>query len=151
MAAQTIWTQATTAILALLNAADRPAEFYRARFEAVDVSETAGNVFPTKIDCRYDDAAHDAVKIDAQVVIRAYVAALDQVDLSLDPLVLWAWKRVRSDPTLGNLVSDVYPDNIEIGYLDKSSSDQVCADMTIRVEVDVDRNDPSVNRTYPAS
>jgi hypothetical protein len=45
-------------------------------------------------------------------------------------------------------VEDVYVDNIEIGYVDKSASDQVCVDMTIRVEVEVDRNNPSINRTY---
>jgi hypothetical protein len=61
---------------------------------------------------------------------------------------LWAWQRIRIDPTLGQLVEDVYIDNIEIGYVDKSSSDQVCVDMTIRVEVEVSRNDPSLNMTY---
>jgi hypothetical protein len=65
-----------------------------------------------------------------------------------DPIVLWAWQRIRIDPTLGQLVEDVYIDNIEIGYVDKSSSDQVCVDMTIRVEVEVSRNDPSLNMTY---
>jgi len=66
--------------------------------------------------------------------------------LALDPLVMWAWTMVRLDPTLGGLVADTYVDNIEIGYLDKSQSDKVCADMTIRVEMEVGRDNPSINK-----
>jgi hypothetical protein len=147
IATQTVWTQAVTAILAALNAPGSPATFYRARFEAVGNAETAGNLYPTKIDCKYE-CAQDSVKIDASMVVRASIAATDQVDLAADPLVLWAWQRIRVDSTLGQLVEDAYIDNIEIGYVDKSASDQVCVDMTIRVEVEVDRNDPSINKTY---
>ena len=150
MAGTSIWTQAITQILAVLNAAMSPATAYRARFEAVAASDVAYNVFPHKIDVK-QDASREAATVDASVVIRIYVADTDQVDLALDPLVVWAWQQIRQDPTLGGLVTDVYVDNIEIGYLDKSSSDQVCADMTIRVEVDVSRDDPSVNKTYPGA
>jgi hypothetical protein len=143
----TIWTQAATAIMAALNAPGSPALAWRARFEAVGQSETAFNLFPTKIDCKYE-CAQDSVKIDATMTVRAYVEATSQVDLVADPLVLWTWKQIRRDPTLGQLVEDVYIDNIEIGYLDKSASDQVCVDITVRVEVEVGRNDPSVNMTY---
>jgi len=144
---QTIWTQAATAIMSALNAPGAPAIFYRSRFEAVSETENAGNLYPTKIDCKYE-CAQDSVKIDATMVVRASIAATDQVDLVADPIVLWAWQRIRIDPTLGQLVEDVYIDNIEIGYVDKSSSDQVCVDMTISVEVEVSRNDPSLNMTY---
>ena len=144
---QTIWTQAATAIMSALNAPGAPAIFYRSRFEAVSETENAGNLYPTKIDCKYE-CAQDSVKIDATMVVRASIAATDQVDLVADPIVLWAWQRIRIDPTLGQLVEDVYIDNIEIGYVDKSSSDQVCVDMTNRVEVEVSRNDPSLNMTY---
>jgi len=144
-----VWTQAITNLLAALNVGGSPAVAYRARFEAVSADETAFNAFPHKIDCLYGDA-HDSVKIGADVVIRISVSATDEVDLAMDPLVLWAWRQVRADPTLGGIVTDAYPTGIEIGYLDKAASDQVCADMTIRVEVEVDRNDPSVNKTYPA-
>jgi hypothetical protein len=82
------------------------------------------------------------------MVVRANIAATSEVDLAADPLVQWAWTQIRRDPTLGQLVEDVYVDNIEIGYVDKSASDQVCVDMTIRVEVEVGRNDPSINKTY---
>jgi len=150
MGTQTIWTQAGTAIMAALNAPGSPAAAFRARFESVDPEQApAFNVFPTKIDVR-QEAPHDAVGIDATFVVRGYVSATDEVDVAGDPLVLWAWKQVRSDPTLGKLVSDTYIDNIETGYVDKSMSDQVCVDITIRVEVEVDRNDPSVNKTYLA-
>jgi hypothetical protein len=145
--AQTVWTQAATAILALLNAAGCPATAYRARFETVGQTETAYNLFPTKIDVKQDNAG-DSASIDATFTVRAYVAATNDVDLAFDPLVVWAWKQIRKDPTLGQLVSDAYINNIEIGYLDKSASDQVCVDITVRVEVEVGRNDPSVNMTY---
>lgn len=145
---QAIWTQAATAILAALNADGSPATAWRSRFEAVSQDEAAFNLFPTKIDCKYTEVANDSVGIDATFVVRGYVSATDSVDLAFDPLVLWAWKQVRKDPTLGQLVTDVYIDNIEIGYLDKSSSDQVCVDITLRVEVTVGRDDPSVNTTY---
>jgi hypothetical protein len=146
-----IWTQAATAILAALNATGSPAAAWRARFEMVGASETAFNLFPTKIDCKYADAAHDSVNIDATFTVRAYVAATNNVDLAADPLVVWAWTQICHDPTLGGLVSDTYIDNIEIGYVDKSNSDQVCVDVTVRVEVAVGRNDPTVNKTYLAS
>jgi hypothetical protein len=113
----------------------------------VSETENAGNLYPTKIDCKYE-CAQDSVKIDATMVVRASIAAISEVDLAADPIVLWAWQRIRIDPTLGQLVEDVYVDNIEIGYVDKSASDQVCVDMTIRVEVEVGRNDPSLNMTY---
>jgi hypothetical protein len=144
---QTLWTQATTAILAQLNATGAPATFYRARFAATGSTETAGNVFPTKIDCKYD-CDQRATRIDASIVVRVDLAATDEVDLAVDYLILWAWKQIRMDPTLGLLVEDVYVDNIEIGYLDKSSSDKVCVDITVRVEVSVGRDDPSQNKTY---
>jgi|SRR5581483_309927 len=144
-----IWNQATTAILDALNADGSPAAAYRARFAAVASSESAFNAIPHKIDCRYD-CANDSAKIDFHVVIRIYVAAIDEVDLAFDPMIWWAWTQIRQDPTLGQLVEDAYVDNIEIGYLDKSANDQVCADMTIRVEVEVDRNNPAVNKTYGA-
>jgi hypothetical protein len=102
---QTVWTQAATAILSALNASGAPAKFYRARFEAVSESETAGNLYPTKIDCKYD-CAQDSVKIDASMVMRANVAAGNEVDLVADPIVLWAWRRIRLDATLGQLVED---------------------------------------------
>jgi hypothetical protein len=89
------------------------------------------------------------VNIDATFTVRAYVAAINQVDLVADPLVLWAWKSICLDTTLGQLVTDTYIDNIEIGYVDKSSSDQVCVDITVRVEVSVGRFDPSINLSYP--
>lgn len=143
----TVWTQAATNMLAALNASGSPATAWRARFEAVDEAETALNLFPTKIDCKYD-CDNRAVNIDATFTVRAYVAATDQVDLAFDPLILWAWKQIRADPTLGQTVADVYIDNIEIGYVDKSSSDQVCVDITVRVEVAVGRDDPSINLTY---
>jgi hypothetical protein len=146
--AQTIWTRAATAILAALNAEGSPATAYRTRFEAVEASETAFNLFATDIDCKYDDCANDSVKIDQPLTLRIYVDATNEVDLVADPLVLWAWKQIRLDPTLGQLVSDVYIDNIKIGYMDKSASDQICVDITVRVEVEVDRNDPSINKTY---
>lgn len=150
MAPQCVWTQAATNLLAALNVGGSPADVYRARFEAVGEAEVAFNLFPHKLDFKYEDA-NDSVKVDATFVIRIYVEAQSEVDVSLDPLILWAWRQVRADPTLGGVVTDAYPDNLEIGYLDKSASDQVCADLTIRVEVEVDRNDPSVNKTYPAS
>jgi len=145
---QTVWTRAATQILAALNASGSPATAWRARFEAVSQDEIGFNLFPTKIDCKYQEVANDSVGIDATFVVRGYVSAAENVDLAFDPLVLWAWKQIRKDPTLGQLVSDVYIDNIEIGYLDKSSSDQVCVDITVRVEVTVGRDDPSVNTTY---
>jgi hypothetical protein len=146
MKVQTIWTQAVTAILAKLNFEGSPATAYRARFEAIGTNETAFNLFPHKIDCQYTEAAQDAVKIDASFVVRISIAATNNVDLALDPLVMWAWTMVRLDPTLGGLVADTYVDNIEIGYLDKSQSDKVCADMTIRVEMEVGRDNPSINK-----
>lgn len=152
MPAQTIWTQAGTAIMAALNMAGSPAVAWRARYETVNEDEApAYNLFPTMIDVKQGDAAHDAVSIDATFIVRGYVSSTAEVDVQADPLVLWAWRQVRADPTLGQLVSDVYVDKIEHGYVDKSESDQVCVDITIRVEVEVDRNDPSINKTYLAA
>jgi hypothetical protein len=149
MAVATVWTQAATNLLAALNVGGAPATTYRARFEAVGQNETAFNLFPARLDCKYTDA-HDSVTVDGEFVIRIYVDSASEVDLALDPLVLWAWRQVRADPTLGGVVADAYVASVEIGYLDKSASDQVCADMTIRVQVEVSRDDPSVNMLSPA-
>lgn len=146
---QTIWTQAGTAILTALNAPGSPAQAWRARYETIAEGQApAFNLFPTQIDIRSGETARDAVQVDATFVVRGYVSSTSQVDVQADPLVLWAWKQIRVDPTLGQLVSDVYVEKIEHGYVDKSTSDQVCVDITIRVEVEVGRDDPSVNKTY---
>lgn len=151
MADQTIWTQAGTKIMAALNVPGSPAQAWRARYETIAEDQApAFNLFPTIIDVNQGDTAHDAVKIDATFVVRGYVLSNSEVDVQADPLVLWAWRAVRRDATLGKLVTDVYIDKIEHGYVDRSVSDQVCVDITIRVEVEVDRNDPSVNKTYLA-
>jgi hypothetical protein len=147
MAGQTQWTIATTNLIAALNAAGSPATVWRARFEDVSADETAFNVFPTKISVRQDHA-NDSAGISAAIVVRGYIAATNEVDLAADALVLWAWKQARLDPTLGQVVSDCYVEDIELGYVDKSATDQVCADITFRVEMEVGRNDPSVNKTY---
>ncbi len=146
---QTIWTQAVTNLLAALNVGGAPAAAYRARFEAVSLGETAFNLFPARLDCKYLDA-HDTVTVEGEFTIRIYVGAQSDVDLALDPLILWAWRQVRADPSLGGMAADAYIGGIEIGYLDKSASDQVCADMTIRVQMEVSRDDPSVNMLSPA-
>jgi len=154
---QTIWTQAATAILDALNGAGSPASAYRDRFEAVDSSEIAFNLFSTKVSISYT-GAHDSASVDATITVRLSVggiaadpvtgAAAVPVSLVADPLVLWAWRVVRANPTLCGLVSDVYPEEIETGYIDKSSSDQVCVDISFHVVVEVGRDDPSLNRTF---
>lgn len=149
----TVWAQAVTAIMASLNASGAPVEFYRARFETAPAETTTCSAIPNTIDCKYD-CANDSVKIDYAIVVRFDVPAPpvdgepQPVDLAADPLILWAWKQLRLDPTLGQTVEDTYIDKIEFGYVDKSATDQISADMTIRVEVEVDRNDPSINKTY---
>jgi hypothetical protein len=143
----TVWTRATTALIAVLSAAGSPAPVWRARFEDVPADALAYNVIPTKIEVSRD-AANDSVSITSTVVVRGYVAANDEVDLAADALVLWAWCQVRLDHTLGGLVSDVNIESIEIGYVDKSSTDQVCVDITFCIEVEVGRDNPSVNKTY---
>jgi len=143
----TVWTQAATNYLAALNAPGSPAIAWRTRFEAVAETETALNLFATKINVNYGNS-NDSASIDSKFTVRGYVAATNQVDLAADPLVLWAWTQLRADPTLGRTVSDARVESIEIGYVDKSESDQVCVDMTICVEVEVGRDNPSINKTY---
>jgi hypothetical protein len=147
--ANSIWTQAATAILSILNIPAAPCVFYRARFEAVADDEVAGNLMPQIIDCRQADSARDSMNIDFSVVLRCYTAAACEVDLAADPLVVWAWQQIRKDPTLGGLASDAYIDKIEFGYLDKGASDQVCVDITVHVEVTIGRDDPTINMLHP--
>lgn len=147
MAAQTVWTQAATNYLAALNAAGSPATIWRTRFEAMDSGEVGLNVFATKISVSYT-GANDSASISAKFIVRGTVAATDQVDLAADPLVLWAWQQLRQDPSLGGVVSDARVEDIEMGYADKSASDEICVDITVGVEVEVGRDNPSVNRTY---
>jgi hypothetical protein len=146
----TIWEQASQAILALLNAPGSPAVAYRDRFEAVSQSEIAFKVFSTKIDIGYD-CDQRAAHVEAVITVRLCVSGAAKIPISTvaDPLVLWAWKQICLDPTLGQLVSDVYPGEIETGYVDKSASDQVCVDISFHVNVEVGRFDPSINMTYP--
>jgi hypothetical protein len=144
---QTIWTQAATAYLASLNATGSPATAWRTRFESIPQSGAALNLFATKVDVKYQ-GANDSASVEARFTVRGYVSAASEVDLVADPLVVWAWKQLRADPTLGQLVSDARIENVEIGYIDKSSSDQICVDLTVCVEVEVGRDDPTINMTY---
>ena len=146
MADVTIPCTAVSRIITNLRAPGAPAETYRTRFEAIASGVPAFNVFPRKWDVRNQDAAHDATELDVDVVIRVYSASTQDADVALDPLILWAWRRVRADANLGGIAKDVYLDNIEIGYVDKDATDQVCADITIRVEMNVSRDDPRVNK-----
>lgn len=149
MATATLWEQAAQAILALLNAPGSPAVAYRDRFEAVGQSEIAFNLYNTKITPSYD-CDQRAAHVDALLTLRLSVAGAAAVPIGTvaDPLVLYAWRVICLDPTLGQLVTDTYPGEIETGYVDKSSSDQVCVDISFHVNVEVGRFDPSINMTY---
>jgi hypothetical protein len=147
MASVTVWTQAATNYLAALNAAGSPATIWRTRFEPMDPEEIALNVFATKISVSYA-CANDSASISARFTVRGTVSAKNEVDLAADPLVLWAWQQLRNDPSLGGVVSDARVEDVETGYVDKGSSDEICVDVTICVEVEVDRNNPSINKTY---
>jgi hypothetical protein len=147
MPAQTIWTQAATNYLAALNAAGSPASIWRTRFEAVSQSEVALNLFATKVAIKYLNA-NDSASVEAKFIVRGSVTATNQVDLAADPLVLWAWTQLRADPSLGGIVSDARIEDIEIGYAEKSAEDEISVDITVCVEMEVDRNNPAVNMTY---
>lgn len=145
--AQTVWTQAATNYLAALNADGSPATIWRTRFEPTDPAEVALNVFATKVSISYG-GANDSASVQAHFTVRGTAAAINEVDLAADPLVLWAWKQLRADPSLGGVVSDARIEDIEMGYADKSSTDEISVDITVCVEVEVDRDDPSINKTY---
>ncbi len=150
MAAVTVWTQAATNYLAALNAAGSPATTWRTRFEPIGTDEAqagALNLFATKVAVRYT-GANDSASVEAKFTVRGTVSAVNEVDVAADPLVLWAWQQLRNDPSLGGVVSDARVEDIEIGYADKSASDEICVDVTICVEVEVDRDNPAINRTY---
>lgn len=150
MAAVTVWTQAATNYLAKLNAPGSPATIWRTRFEPIGTDEAqagALNLFATKVSMRYT-GANDSASVEAKFTVRGTISATQEVDLAADPLVLWAWQQLRNDPSLGGVVSDARVEDIEIGYVDKSASDEICVDVTICVEVEVDRNNPSINKTY---
>lgn len=143
----TVWTKAATNYLVALNAEGSPATIWRTRFEPMDPSEVALNLYATKVNVTYT-GANDAASVEAKFTVRGTVSATDEVDLVADPLVLWAWKQLRADPSLGGVVTDARVEDIETGYADKSASDEICVDITICVEVEVGRNDPSINKTY---
>jgi hypothetical protein len=150
MAAVTVWTQAATNYLAALNAAGSPATIWRTRFEPIGADEAqagALNLFSTKISVKYT-GANDSASVAAHFTVRGTMSATDEVDLAYDPLVLWAWQQLRKDPSLGGTVSDARVEDVEIGYVDKNTSDEICVDVTICVEVEVDRDNPAINRTY---
>ncbi len=150
MPAQTLWTQAATAILTALNAPGSPATAYRARYEAIAQAQTAFNLFPTKMAVKYS-GANDSAEVEATFVVRAYTSATTQVDLVADPLVAWAWQQLRIDPTLGGVATDAYITDIEMGYVEKTSSDQICVDISICVEMQVGRDDPTLNKMLGAN
>ena len=148
----TVWTQAATNYLAALNGPGKPANvgIWRTRFEPMDEDEAqagALNMFSTKVSVSYT-GANDSASVEAKFTVRGTVAAKHEVDLAADPLVSWAWQQLRSDPSLGHIVLDARVEDIEIGYADKAASDEICVDVTICVEVEVDRNNPTINKTY---
>ena len=146
MSAQTVWTQAVTAYLARLNAQGSPATVWRTRFEAISAAESpALNVYAAEVRVSYE--AHDTASIEHETTVRGYVEATDEVDVAADPLIVWAWRCLGADPTFGGLVIDARVEKIQFGYLDKSESDKVCVDITICMNVEVGRGDPTINMT----
>ena len=144
--AQTIWTQAVTAYLAKLNAAGSPAAVWRTRFEQIsDGQAPAYNVYAAEVRVSYE--THDSASIEHETTVRGYVEATNEVDVAADPLIVWAWQQLGADPTLGGIVTDSRVEKIQFGYLDKSQSDKVCVDITICMNVEVDRGDPTINMT----
>ena len=144
MPAQTIWTQAVTAYLARLNQSGSPADVWRTRFEAISDAQTpALNVYATEVRVNYE--THDTASIEHETTVRGYVSATSEVDLAADPLIAWAWQQLGADPSMGGLASDARIEKIQFGYLDKSESDKVCVDVTICMNVEVSRGDPTIN------
>jgi hypothetical protein len=144
----TVWTQAAGNYLAALNAEGSPAEVWRTRFEPMGEDEIRTlNLFATRVAVSYT-GANDSASVSAKFTVRGTVSAKYEADLAADPLVSWAWQQLRSDPSLGGVVMDARVEDIEIGYADKSASDEICVDVTICVEVEVDRDNPTVNKTY---
>lgn len=145
--AQTIWTQAITVYLARLNATGSPASAWRTRFEAIsDLEAPAFNAFAAEVRVSYE-GAHDSASIEHETTLRGYVSATSEVDVAADPLIVWAWRQIGADPSMGGLVSDSRIEKIQFGYLDKSQSDKVCVDITVCLNVEVGRGDPTINMT----
>jgi hypothetical protein len=145
--AQTVWTQAITVYMARLNATGSPASVWRTRFEAIsDEQAPALNVFAAEVRVSYE-GAHDSASIEHESTVRGYVLATDQVDVAADPLIVWAWQQLGADPTMGGIITDSRIEKIQFGYLDKSQSDKVCVDITICLNVEVGRGDPTINKT----
>jgi hypothetical protein len=109
----------------------------------------AYNVFRKKDSPRYE-GAQDSACLSFEVIIRAMVKATAQADEAVDPLVVWAWQQVMADPTLGSLVQDAKITDVEYNYVPKGDYDQLAADLTVEVTVDVSRSDPTQNKTYPS-
>ena len=109
----------------------------------------AYNVF-RKSDKIAFQGAHDSAECTFEVIVRAMVKAVSLGDEAVDPLVVWAWQTVMADRTLGGVVADAMITGIEYSYVAKGEYDQLAADITVEVKVDVDQADPTINKTYPS-
>lgn len=107
----------------------------------------AYNVFRKKDKPEYE-GAHDSACMTFDVIIRCMVKATSLADEAVDPLMVWAWQKVMADPTLGSLVQDARIVDVEYQYIPKGEYDQLAADLTVEITVDVSRSDPTVNKTY---
>lgn len=82
------------------------------------------------------------------VTIRAMVKATAQADEAVDPLIVFAWQKVMADESLGGLVESAKITGCEYQYVQKGEYDQLAADISVEIKVDVSRSDPTQNLTY---
>jgi len=140
--------KALRALYALVTATGSPAPAIRTdTTEYTEERLPAYNVFRAKDKFSYEGAFR-AAGATFDVTIRAMVKATAQADEVVDPLVVWAWQQVMADGTLGGIVQDAKITAVEYQYVTKGDYDQLAADITVEITVDVSRSDPTQNLTF---
>lgn len=106
--ADSIHKRVMDAVLAALGAQGAPAVAYRTRTESFAAAQMpAFNVFPTQGTA--DEAGNTVATLEQRVsfAVAALASGTSDVDVTLDPLFVWAWQKILADTTLGGLVLDV--------------------------------------------
>lgn len=143
--ASSVQKQILDAVMAALTAPGAPAPANRARTESFSTEQMpAYNVYPIRgapFDAE-DTATTVAQRFSFAVVPMATAAS--EVDVTLDPLFVWACQQILRDPTLGGLVLTTELESWEWAF-PPADSDVSSCQMTFTALLSVLRGDPTAS------
>jgi hypothetical protein len=139
--------QIDNAIAALLTAAGSPAPLDRAAtIEYVHENMPAFNLAEQKFDPVDHESTSDSIAGMSSWVVLCYASGSTDMSAraAVDPLLIYAWRQVQ-DQTLGGLCRQVRVKGYQCNYDRKSGLELIEVQISLEVDFDIVRGDPSQN------